>query len=357
MSSSNNSPDQIPPVQSSPANPPGYRNQLADQGLQSPFIHDLALCLSKAQSEFLPISKSKTAEVVMKSGGKYTYSYADLADVIEATRPALTKHGLCLTHLMAQEPGRGYLLRTMLIHQSGQWIMSVYQLPGGKTPQELGSEITYARRYSVSSMLGVAAEDDDDGARASAPRDPRGPGRENRGGDNKPQQPAGAPVQPARGPSPVKPRVETRGPELVTPQVDARHPGADVSDLGTLPLTTPQLQELSEEIGQGKAWSKTQAQSWVRDMYGKSTLVDLNRGEYLDMSKAMRATKAAPNPHDYFELLLKSRQRTTADSSAVSNPGHVGDSTPGVENAATGLENDLDQSDGFAAFSGSMSMS
>lgn len=124
----------------------------------------LAEALAKAQAEFKPIKKDKTAKVRMKSGGEYSYSYADLSSVIDATKEALSKNGLAVTQPVEFQAER-MVLHTKLMHSSGESESSFWPLPPPHTPaQEMGSALTYARRYSMSAILGVASEDDDDGA-------------------------------------------------------------------------------------------------------------------------------------------------------------------------------------------------
>jgi hypothetical protein len=71
--------------------------------------------------------------------------------------------------LESPENGVGVAVRTMLLHTSGQWIASRYVMPIGDklTPQAIGSAITYARRYALSAIVGIAPDDDDDGNAAS----------------------------------------------------------------------------------------------------------------------------------------------------------------------------------------------
>jgi hypothetical protein len=138
----------------------------------SPDLAKLADALCKAQSAFPTVTKGKTAEVVgenKKSGQavRYSYAYADLADIIEAIRPALAANGLSYVQPIVQSNGDLRLV-TRLLHTSGQWIESVYPLESYDKPQEMGSAITYARRYALTALIGVAAEEDDDGATAQA---------------------------------------------------------------------------------------------------------------------------------------------------------------------------------------------
>jgi hypothetical protein len=76
--------------------------------------------------------------------------------------PALTKHGLSLFQ-MTRLNGEGMLLVTRLAHSSGQWLEATYPLPVVDRPHIMGSALTYARRYSWAALVGIAAEEDEDG--------------------------------------------------------------------------------------------------------------------------------------------------------------------------------------------------
>ncbi len=129
---------------------------------------EIATALSKAQSEFPAIAKTRTA-----AAGSYSYQYADLADMIRALSPTLGKHGLSVSQLFGFHEG-ALCLRSILLHSSGERLESSLPIPweGGR-PQELGSFITYARRYSLAALLGVAAEEDDDGQAAETAGKPK----------------------------------------------------------------------------------------------------------------------------------------------------------------------------------------
>jgi hypothetical protein len=131
----------------------------------------LMKALAESQAKFPKISKGKTAKVKMKSGGEYSYSYADLGDVLEAVRPVLTTHKLAVVQAIDVDDDTGrMLLRTRIGHESGQWVESCYPLPSEGTAQEMGSALTYARRYSLCALAGVTGEDDDDGQQAGTVR-------------------------------------------------------------------------------------------------------------------------------------------------------------------------------------------
>jgi hypothetical protein len=88
--------------------------------------------------------------------------YADLAAIFDAARKPLSANGLAIV----QTIGDG-VLHTRLLHTSGQWIASEHPLPMSGRPQEIGSALTYARRYSLSALIGIAADEDDDANAAS----------------------------------------------------------------------------------------------------------------------------------------------------------------------------------------------
>lgn len=145
---------------------------------KSESIASLALALAKAQGEFQSIERTRTVKIPTKTGGQYTYDYAPLDEVLAKTRPALSKNELALTQILHSE-GAIMLLETMLAHKSGEFIVSVVKLASvPQDPKELGSLITYARRYAVQCILGVASEEDDDGEQAVP----------NRGNTNAPTQ-------------------------------------------------------------------------------------------------------------------------------------------------------------------------
>jgi len=117
--------------------------------------------LSKAQLDFPEIAKTSEVTVKMKSGGSYNFKYAELPDIIKATRPALSKNGLAVTSTF-QDDKDGLSLCTALVHKDGGRLVSVIRIPPTPGPQELGSLVTYMRRYQYSLIVGVAPEDDID---------------------------------------------------------------------------------------------------------------------------------------------------------------------------------------------------
>jgi hypothetical protein len=126
---------------------------------KSETITKLAIALSKFQSE---------VPVIPKDGQAYGYKYAPLDTIIEHIRKPLAKHGLSFIHLV----GDNGSVSCLLLHESGEYIQSDYiTLPNDNsnnrtTPvQQMGSSITYAKRYTLSAMLGLATDEDNDGAK------------------------------------------------------------------------------------------------------------------------------------------------------------------------------------------------
>ena len=130
---------------------------------RSESITNLAKALVAAQLAMKPAAKD-SLNPHLKS------RYADLASIWDACRAELTKNGLCVI----QGVWGGSELHTMLLHVSGEWIVSITPIKArSESAQDFGSGLTYARRYALSAMVGVVADDDDDGHRASAPAKPK----------------------------------------------------------------------------------------------------------------------------------------------------------------------------------------
>lgn len=135
-----------------------------------PTFADLAAALAKAQGSFPAIKKEHVAKVRGESKHgepvEFSYGYADLADILDAIRKPLSENGLSIIQPIVPSDPEHVLLVTRLLHSSGQWIESAYPIDVYEKPQEMGSAITYARRYALTALLGIAAEEDDDGQTA-----------------------------------------------------------------------------------------------------------------------------------------------------------------------------------------------
>jgi hypothetical protein len=125
----------------------------------------LNAALAAAQGEFPSIPRDKTVTVETRTGRSYTFSYAPLDTILALVRPVLSKHGLAFTQQL--EFNGHAQLRTELRHAEGGVIGSSFPLGSWETPQQLGSATTYIRRYAATAILGIAAEEDDDGNHAA----------------------------------------------------------------------------------------------------------------------------------------------------------------------------------------------
>jgi len=125
---------------------------------QSENISELATALCLAQADLQPAAKDSQNPHLKNK-------YTSLTSVFAALREVLPKHGLAVTQTLMPSDGGKAHVRTTLMHKSGQWIAGECIMPLDKQggPQGMGSAITYARRYSLSAIVGVVSEEDDDG--------------------------------------------------------------------------------------------------------------------------------------------------------------------------------------------------
>lgn len=120
-------------------------------------IANLADALCKAQGEMEGAKKTS-------NNPHFRSAYADLESVWDACREPLTKHGLAVIQSPMGD-GDHVVLETMLVHTSGEFIRRKLPIrPTKQDPQGVGSAITYARRYALMAMVGLAPEDDDGNA-------------------------------------------------------------------------------------------------------------------------------------------------------------------------------------------------
>lgn len=113
----------------------------------------LTAAIAKAQAVMKPAPFNKV-------NPHFKNKYADLSSVIETVVKPLTDQGIAVTQTTEIRDG-GFILVTTL-HLGGQWIASEYPLPNVSKPQELGSALTYAKRYSLAAIACVASDEDDD---------------------------------------------------------------------------------------------------------------------------------------------------------------------------------------------------
>lgn len=159
---------------------------------KSESIKEIAVALNKFEGEFTNV-KMESTNPFFKS------KYADLATIWDSIRPLLSKHGLSVIQGADGMNDSGHIFyNTTILHTSGEWMSYCVPIkPTKDDPQGMGSAITYARRYGLSAMLGIVADEDDDA-----------------GGDKKNTPPATKPDSkpPARVSSPPKQEVSSKTP-------------------------------------------------------------------------------------------------------------------------------------------------
>ena len=134
-------------------------------------IGAIAPAMVAAAAELAPIGKDAVNPA-------FRNKYATLDAIMEQVRPVLARHGLAVMQTgTAPETVDGRLMavgvETMILHKSGEWIASSVTLPVEKlTAQGAGSALSYGRRYGLSAILGLTAEDDDGQAASARPAAP-----------------------------------------------------------------------------------------------------------------------------------------------------------------------------------------
>lgn len=126
-------------------------------------LNQLFAALAKAQGE-MEVAGKKSTNPYFKA------KYADMAEIVRASRPYLSKYGLSVMQQIVSNIDGGSVLNTILAHASGEWISSQMRiLPPKADVQTLGSYITFLRRYAYAALVGiVSSEEDDDGETAVA---------------------------------------------------------------------------------------------------------------------------------------------------------------------------------------------
>jgi ERF superfamily protein len=178
----------------------------------SPSIGALAAALAKAQAAITNPEKSLTATIVspFPREGSRTFRYAPLSSGLDLVRKCLGQHEIATVQTTAIDPESGLIrLTTTLVHASGEWVASDWPVcPVSETaaPHRLGAALTYARRYALFTLVGIAGEDDLDAPdllSAEAPSVSQNDGRVRTGGKagalhtNPPSQAAGLALPPS----------------------------------------------------------------------------------------------------------------------------------------------------------------
>ena len=132
----------------------------------SPSIGTLASALAKAQGELVNPEKSLVATIRRDGpqGSEQTFRYAPLSSGLDIVRKILGQHEIATVQTTSIDQAVGMInLTTVLAHASGEWIASdwpVCAVNETATPRRMGAALTYARRYALFTLVGIAGEDD-----------------------------------------------------------------------------------------------------------------------------------------------------------------------------------------------------
>lgn len=128
---------------------------------------------TKAAAAFCAAQGQFTAAKLTAVNPHFKSKYAPFDEVMGAVRPALRQAGFAILQTVTDADAHGFNLTTTLLHTSGEWLAGSVRMPMGDTAQQVGSALTYARRYGLSALCGVVADDDDDGNAAQRPDTPK----------------------------------------------------------------------------------------------------------------------------------------------------------------------------------------
>lgn len=140
--------------------------------LTSDSIAKIMPAFIKAQGAFKPAKKDSVNTQFSKGAGTPKPSYVSLTQAIESVAEALRANGIAMLQQTDVVDAQTILI-TRLIHESGEWIAGRYPVhPVKADPQGEGSALTYARRYALMALVGIAPEDDDGNAATEAAHKP-----------------------------------------------------------------------------------------------------------------------------------------------------------------------------------------
>jgi ERF superfamily len=138
-------------------------------------IGTIAAALAKAQAQLVNPDKSLIGIIRLdgRRGPEQTFRYAPLSSGLDIVRKTLSQHEIATVQTTAIDQAAGIVnLTTLLAHSSGEWIASdwpVCPIAETERPQRMGAALTYARRYSLFTLVGIAGEDDLDAPDLTAP--------------------------------------------------------------------------------------------------------------------------------------------------------------------------------------------
>src|SRR5512139_267860 len=236
---------------------------------------ELFAALAKAQASFDPIKRTRSV-TVRSDKGNYSFDYAPLEEVIDATRPALAKNGLAFVSMLSDPEGEGETeLHTMVTHESGAFMHVCERLPPVNKAQERGSQITYRRRYQYQCATGTSPEVDDDGNEAD--------GNKVEAMTSKRRQPAAPPPQERPKPPPAQPARPPSAPPP-PPENSAEAASVDPPDDSTVKA----LREGCARLG----YNRAQVQQVTKERYGAG-ITEITGAQAEDLLHHLRTLEPA----------------------------------------------------------------
>ncbi|GAA5418055.1 hypothetical protein Pryu01_03137 [Paraliobacillus ryukyuensis] len=131
----------------------------------------IAPALAKAWSELENPKHNSSVKVNTKSGSSYTFDYTDLGGILDEAKRVYKENDLVIVQNAYTNvlDGKQFVsVETMILHSSGEFVKSEpLQMQASTSIQDMGGQVTYMKRYSLSAMLGIATEKDDDANGAS----------------------------------------------------------------------------------------------------------------------------------------------------------------------------------------------
>ncbi len=238
-----------------------------------PAQSEIAGALAKAQAAFVQPKKTKTVHVRPKEKAPYSFNYADYADIVDAVRGPLAQNNLAFTHLL-EFRGERLLLVTKLIHGvSGQELESVWPMTSSSDPKEVGGDMTYGKRYSLSAITGCVADDDLD----SDPKNTTG---------YTDRKPAAGTKPPAQNAPKASNPIKVGGAPAET-KVDAPEKPAEKL------VTEAQLKRLFT-IREESGWSIDQLRMYLEHKYRKGSTKMLTISEYNEFVETIQTKQYGP---------------------------------------------------------------
>lgn len=242
----------------------------------------LAAALAKVQAKLPKLERDRTVDVQKKDGGTYSYSYATLANLSEAVLPLLAEHGLSFLCMPGAGSDGKMSVRYSLMHESGEALTGEFPISGEGGIQNVGGRITYARRYCLAAVVGIAADEEDESQLANdGPRTAQRAGGRAQKAD---AQQRGATAQRSAPPPPL--------------------PGEDASPQG--PITRPQVNKILavfSAIGWDDRADRLRATSTI---VGRplGSANELTRAEAHTLIDALEKVAAHPDPAERLTELL-----------------------------------------------------